>query len=101
MTFAERLKQLREKAGMTQEGLARTCTVSVGAIKNYEQGIREPTWRGIFKLAEALGVSVEAFKDCVADVATEAPARPAKASGKGKAGEAPAEPGKRARKKKA
>jgi transcriptional regulator with XRE-family HTH domain len=65
MTFAERLRGLREKAGLTQEGLAARCGVSVGTIRNYEQGIREPYWRGLFQLADALGVSVEAFRDCI------------------------------------
>jgi len=65
MTFAERLRELREKAGLTQEGLARKCGLSVGAVRNYEQGIREPYWHLVFKLADVLGVSCEVFKDCV------------------------------------
>jgi transcriptional regulator with XRE-family HTH domain len=63
--FGERLRELREKAGMTQEGLARAANMPVGNVRNYEQGVREPLWAGLFRLAAALGVSCEAFADCV------------------------------------
>ncbi|MHB1425782.1 MAG: hypothetical protein ACYC3I_21660 [Gemmataceae bacterium] len=36
-------------------------------MRNYEQGIRERYWRGLFQLADALGVGVEAFRDCIDD----------------------------------
>jgi len=85
MTFGQRLRELREQAGLTQEALARAADTSIGNVRNYEQGIREPRWQLVFKLAEALGVSSEAFKDCTeepeapvkkdADVAKPAPAK--------------------------
>ncbi|MHB1424601.1 MAG: helix-turn-helix domain-containing protein [Gemmataceae bacterium] len=65
MTFAERLRELREQAGLTQARLAETSGLPLGSIRNYEQGQREPYWQVVFKLADALGVSVEAFKDCI------------------------------------
>jgi transcriptional regulator with XRE-family HTH domain len=61
-TFAELLKQLREKAGMTQAALSSASGLSLGVIRDYEQGKKEPALRSAFKLAEALGVSVEQFK---------------------------------------
>jgi transcriptional regulator with XRE-family HTH domain len=64
MTFAERLRELREAAGLTQAALADASGLSLGAVRNYEQGIREPYWSAIFKLADALGVSCEAFRGC-------------------------------------
>lgn len=64
MTFGERLRQLREKANLTQEALAQKAGMSIGSVRNYEQGIREPYWRGVFQLAKALGVSSEAFAEC-------------------------------------
>jgi DNA-binding XRE family transcriptional regulator len=63
-TFGERLQQLREKAGLTQEGLAEASGVNVWAIRNYEQGRREPNWKIAILLARAIGVTVEAFADC-------------------------------------
>jgi transcriptional regulator with XRE-family HTH domain len=65
MSFADRLRELREKAGMTQEALAQACGMSVGSVRNYEQGIREPYWRGAFQLATTLGVDCRVFADCV------------------------------------
>jgi transcriptional regulator with XRE-family HTH domain len=65
MTFGERLRELREQAGLTQERLAYKSAMSIGSIRNYEQGIREPYWKGVFQLAEALGVDCSAFKVCV------------------------------------
>jgi transcriptional regulator with XRE-family HTH domain len=90
MTFADRLRGLREAAGLTQAALADAAGLSLGAVRNYEQGIREPYWAAVFKLADALGVSCEAFRDCVdAGPRPDASARratagPAPKGGKGK-----------------
>jgi transcriptional regulator with XRE-family HTH domain len=64
MTFAEKLKELRVEAGLTQAGLAEVAGRGLGAIRDYEQGNREPLLSTGFQLAKALGVSVEAFADC-------------------------------------
>jgi transcriptional regulator with XRE-family HTH domain len=63
-TFAERLRELREKAGLTQQQLADASGLPVGSLRNYEQGQREPYWQVVFRLAAALGVGCEAFADC-------------------------------------
>lgn len=65
MTFAERLRTLREEAGMTQAQLAEAADLPIGSIRNYEQGHREPLWSAVFKLADAMGVSCEVFRECV------------------------------------
>jgi transcriptional regulator with XRE-family HTH domain len=77
MEFAERLRELRKEAGLTQEGLADASGLPLGSIRNYEQGQREPYWAVVFKLANALGVSCEAFAGC-------ANVRPAPAKRRGK-----------------
>jgi transcriptional regulator with XRE-family HTH domain len=64
MRFAERLRELREAAGLTQAALAHAAGISLGAVRNYEQGIREPYWHVAFRLAAALGVGCDAFADC-------------------------------------
>ena len=51
-TFADRLKQLRVEAGLTQHELAHKVDLSYGAIGNYESGKREPNL-----------VTLEAFAD--------------------------------------
>ena len=64
---------------MTQAGLAEASGLPIGSIRNYEQGQREPYWAVVFKLAAALGVSCENFKDCIPDVVkVEQPARKAR-----------------------
>jgi len=84
MTFAERLRELREQAGLTQARLAETSGLPLGSIRNYEQGQREPYWQVVFKLADALGVSVEAFKVCIDAGQVKASTAPAKRQGKRK-----------------
>jgi transcriptional regulator with XRE-family HTH domain len=82
MTFANRLRELREKAGLTQMQLADASGLPLGSIRNYEQGQREPYWQVVFKLADALGVDCSAFKDCIDAGQAETP--PAKRKRKGK-----------------
>ena len=50
MTFAARLKQLREEANLNQTELGKIVGVSRSAIANYEAGEREP----YFEIEEAL-----------------------------------------------
>jgi transcriptional regulator with XRE-family HTH domain len=70
MLFRDELKRLRENLGLTQESLAQRAGMSVGNVRNYEQGIRLPSFPGVVKLAKALGVECTAFVDCD-DVAGE------------------------------
>jgi transcriptional regulator with XRE-family HTH domain len=60
-TFAERLKVARERAGLSQTGLAEASGVPVGNIRDYEQGRREPLLGKAAKLAVALGISLDAL----------------------------------------
>jgi transcriptional regulator with XRE-family HTH domain len=59
--FAPRLKELREQAGLSQKGLADRAGLALSAIGHLEQGLRKPTWETVLALAEALGVTCEAF----------------------------------------
>jgi transcriptional regulator with XRE-family HTH domain len=65
MRFADKLKELRAGAGLSQPALAKKAGLPLGSIRQYEQGRREPYWQVVFKLADALGVEPSAFKDCV------------------------------------
>jgi transcriptional regulator with XRE-family HTH domain len=67
-TFGERLRELREKAGLSQPQLAEASGLPVGSIRNYEQGIREPYWAVIFKLAAGLRVSADVFAVCTSNI---------------------------------
>ena len=78
VTFAERLKDIRLRAGLTQEGLAQAAGVPVFNVRNYEQGQREPSWVAFCKLTKALSVCCADF----ADVEGLAEAPPRKRKGK-------------------
>lgn len=57
-----KLRELREKAGMTRSQLAGKSGVSPDTIKSYEYGVRDiqdASYRTIKKLADVFGVSVE------------------------------------------
>ena len=62
-TFNERLKQLRDKAGLTQEALARAAGISVSAVSKLEQTAIDPSWSTVQALARALGVECKALKE--------------------------------------
>ncbi len=63
MSFAHRLRELREEKGLSREDLSQLCGLGRGTVRDYEQGRREPTLQSPFKLADALGVRVEHFKN--------------------------------------
>jgi transcriptional regulator with XRE-family HTH domain len=65
MKFSDKLHELRKQAGLSQAQLAAASRVPVWTLRGYEQGRREPLWLVLFKLADALGVSVEEFRDCL------------------------------------
>lgn len=60
--FPERLKAMREANHLTQEELADRADIPYGTVRNYEQGISRPSWENVVALADALGVSCEAFR---------------------------------------
>jgi len=60
-TFADILRGLRRKAGLSQPRLAERAGVSVGSVRNLEQGIREPSYSTLVRLAAALGASLGDF----------------------------------------
>jgi transcriptional regulator with XRE-family HTH domain len=77
MRLSSELKRLREGAGLTQEALAQKAGMSVGNVRNYEQGIRLPSFPAVVKLCAALGVDCTAFAKCE-DVKNEPEEKPAR-----------------------
>jgi transcriptional regulator with XRE-family HTH domain len=84
-TFAERLKRLREAAGLTQPELAGRAGMNRFGVAKLEQGVREPSWGTVQALARALGVDVNAFVvdqgqggEASGGKSTPAPAKPRK-----------------------
>lgn len=62
--FSDKLKELREKRGLTQIQLAEILNISKSAIANYESGLREPKdnllWK---KIASYFNVTVDYLMD--------------------------------------
>jgi transcriptional regulator with XRE-family HTH domain len=77
MTFGGRLKELREAAGLSQDGLARQAGLSTSTVAKIERLDIDPSWTTVQALAKALGVDCTAFQD-------EGPAAPKKGKGRGK-----------------
>lgn len=60
--FGVRLKHLREAAGLSLSELGRRTGIAYQTIAKYERAENEPTWPTVLKLAEALGVTTDAFR---------------------------------------
>jgi transcriptional regulator with XRE-family HTH domain len=64
MTFAEKLRELREKKGLTEKALAEAADVTYATIRGYALGRRAPSFEVVLQLADALGVDCRAFRGC-------------------------------------
>lgn len=56
--FGERLKELREKHGMSQQQLADELSISRSTIGNYELGSREPSFEVLEEFADLFNVDM-------------------------------------------
>lgn len=59
MFFADTLKKLRSKRGITQKELALTLGVSERTVRKYESGEMQPSTDKLLQLAEFFNVSVD------------------------------------------
>ena len=59
MTFAERLKELRKKKGISQADLADLIEVHFTQVSRYERGETKPNAEAMTKLAKALDTTVD------------------------------------------
>jgi transcriptional regulator with XRE-family HTH domain len=60
--FGKRLKQLRKKAGWSQQKLAEKAGLSYNVITKIEQGVaKNPNIQTILKLADAFAISLDAL----------------------------------------
>lgn len=65
MVQAVHLRALRLAAGMTQEDLAVACGMKTMMISHFEQSRREMSMRSAWRIADALGVSIDTLIDRV------------------------------------
>ena len=59
MSFAERLKELRKQAHLTQVELAKRLGIGQSSYADWERGKKNPTQENLVKLAQILNVSVD------------------------------------------
>jgi transcriptional regulator with XRE-family HTH domain len=52
--FGQTLKELRVKAGLSQEALTLECDLDRTYISLLERGLRQPTLKSLFKIADIL-----------------------------------------------
>lgn len=57
--FAERIKELRRKNGMSQEALGKVISLKQDSISSYERGLNYPEGRNLLVLADFFGVSLD------------------------------------------
>jgi transcriptional regulator with XRE-family HTH domain len=63
MSFGERLKALRQNAGLTQDQLAQQVGLYRESIARLENGTRDPGWNTVQAICRVLGVDCRIFMD--------------------------------------
>ena len=79
--FAGRLRELREAAGLTQQQLAERAGLTREGVAQLETGRREPAWRTVVALCQALGTEPGEFLKPPAERPPAGRGRPRKAPG--------------------
>lgn len=64
MTFAEKLKELRESKKLSQKELAEAAGVTQATLSRWESGSQTPGFPDAMSLCKALGVRCTAFEGC-------------------------------------
>ena len=59
MAFAERLKELRKQAHLTQVELAKRLGIGQSSYADWERGKKKPTPENLVKIAQVLSVSID------------------------------------------
>lgn len=62
-TFGEKMRQLRKEKGLSQEKLALDIEMDLTSVNEIERGHRSPKLITMYKIAQALGVSLSKLTD--------------------------------------
>ena len=78
--LAEKLRQLRERLGLSQDGMVDSLglreSLTRERISAYEQGEREPSLPTLLRYAKAAGVWMDVLVDDALDLPEKLPCRP-------------------------
>ena len=58
MQINEKIKELRKRAGLTQQELAKKSNLGISSIQRYESGERSPNVEALEKIAMGLNIDV-------------------------------------------
>jgi transcriptional regulator with XRE-family HTH domain len=61
--LARAVNELRKKAKLSQNALAEQAGLPLSLVAEIESGRRDPKWGDVRRIAEALGVSLEALSE--------------------------------------
>jgi transcriptional regulator with XRE-family HTH domain len=64
MTFAEKLRELRDAKGLSEAKLADLSGMPFGTVHMYGLSRRKPSFAAVLKLSKALGTDCTAFAEC-------------------------------------
>ncbi len=78
--FGERLRELREAKGMSQQELADRAGLTRDGVAQFETGRRRPMWESVLALMGALGATCQEFIDPPQSRVKAGPGRPSKKS---------------------
>jgi transcriptional regulator with XRE-family HTH domain len=65
MKFSEKLKELRKAAGLSVSELSFATRLTPAAIYALERGSAMPSANTLMRIAQGLGVGLDAFDDCI------------------------------------
>lgn len=90
--LGSRLRQERERRGISVRGLARDVGISASMVSQIETGKSQPSVSTLYAITSALGVTVEELFAPAAEPAAEEPAAPAPPAGAAPTDAAPTPP---------
>jgi len=97
--FGGRLRELREKAGLTQQELADQSGLTREGVAQLETGRRKPAWATVLSVCQALGVTCEEFTKEPAEAPKRTAGRPSKTPQPAQAGRSTTGPAEKPSKK--
>lgn len=71
--YAERIRELRQRARLTQQQLGEQLGVSAVAVGKWERGQTQPDIRSLTRMADIFGVTIDELCDRVPPVPAEDP----------------------------